>query len=88
FTAPLIRLVKPPAGHAVTGQFIIAGSLSAGACHAERYPRWASWRQLNHIKYSKKDESYIQKMDGFFEYMIILVYNYFDSCWLANIPQG
>ena len=33
-----------------SGQFIIAGSLSAGACHAERYPRGASWCQLNHIK--------------------------------------
>nr|WP_253953487.1 hypothetical protein [Leuconostoc fallax] len=34
----------------MTGQFIIAGSPSAGACHAERYPRGASWCQLNHIK--------------------------------------
>lgn len=50
FSAPIIRLEKPPAGHAVTGQFIIAGSLSARACHAERYPRRASWCQLNHIK--------------------------------------
>ncbi|MCT3070226.1 hypothetical protein EFN45_09030, partial [Leuconostoc citreum] len=50
FTAPIIRLVKPPAGHAVTGQFIIAGSLSAGACHAEHYPRGASCCQLNHKK--------------------------------------
>lgn len=45
-----IRLVKPPAGHAVTGQFTIAGSMSSGACHAERYPRRASWCQLNHIE--------------------------------------
>ncbi|MCT3053283.1 hypothetical protein EFN37_06395, partial [Leuconostoc mesenteroides] len=50
FTAPIIRLVKPPAGHAVTGQFIIAGSPSVRACHAERYPRGASCCQLNHKK--------------------------------------
>ncbi|MGO2628081.1 MAG: hypothetical protein ACTH86_07470, partial [Streptococcus thermophilus] len=50
FSAPIIRLEKPPAGHAVTGQFIIAGSLSVRACHAERYPRGASCCQLNHKK--------------------------------------
>ncbi|PJH80842.1 hypothetical protein CV713_05235 [Streptococcus thermophilus] len=36
----------------MTGQFIIAGSPSVGACHAERYPHGASWCQLNHIKKS------------------------------------
>lgn len=50
FTAAITRLVKLPAGHAVTGQFIIAGSPSVGACHAERYPRGASCCQLNHKK--------------------------------------
>ena len=50
FQRLLIRLEKPPAGHAVTGQFIIAGSLSVRACHAERYPRGASCCQLNHKK--------------------------------------
>ncbi|CAD0128621.1 protein of unknown function [Streptococcus thermophilus] len=34
----------------MTGQFIIAGSLSVRACHAERYPRGASCCQLNHKK--------------------------------------
>ncbi|MCT3075903.1 hypothetical protein EFN49_09605, partial [Leuconostoc citreum] len=65
FTAPIIRLVKPPAGHAVTGQFIIAGSPSVGACHAERYPRGASCCQLNHILISLVSPSYCPQIDIF-----------------------
>ncbi|EDW9662202.1 hypothetical protein AA219_004594 [Salmonella enterica subsp. enterica serovar Newport] len=45
----------------MTGQFIIAGSLSAGACHAERYPRGVSWCQLNHIKIICKCKCIITK---------------------------
>ncbi|MCT3070239.1 hypothetical protein EFN45_09095, partial [Leuconostoc citreum] len=59
---PIIRLVKPPAGHAVTGQFIIAGSPSVRACHAERYPRGASWCQLNHIKNKLRQYLYLSQL--------------------------